>query len=181
MGILGREASPADLAARVAIQDVVAKYFMALDRRDWEQVSECLHSDATARYDDQEIGPGIERIMQYLRAGSHSSLHDGSTTIASAHSSGSQAISVQGNIGRVETYATANLFRARGTEPAHQALVRGIRYLDEVERRDGVWKIARRVHVADWMYSVDTVDFAVHRERRAWWSTTGVLEPPTEG
>jgi hypothetical protein len=69
------------------------------------------------------------------------------TNDATMHFLGTQVIELDGDVAWAETYCLA-LHRLRATDgaPARDK-VRPIRYCDRLERRDGEWRIARRVVV----------------------------------
>ena len=69
---------------------------------------------------------------------------------ATFHLCAAPQIELNGDIAEVETYGFA-----AGREPSQTALFGG-RYLDRFERRNGVWKIARRTYVLDWNVNLNS-------------------------
>ena len=63
---------------------------------------------------------------------------------ATFHFSGSPQIELKGDTAYVECYGIA------AGRSKNDTNIYGGRYIDTFERRDGIWKIARRVYVLDW-------------------------------
>lgn len=120
-----------------AIRDVLMRYARGIDRGDFELVRSAFHPDAVEVHGDFE-GPSHQWIDQ---------LGEGRPG-AKQHSLGHSLIDLAGDAADVETYVTA--VRMQGPEDGgpRYVLLHG-RYLDRFERRDGVWRIARRTAVLD--------------------------------
>jgi hypothetical protein len=67
---------------------------------------------------------------------------------ATMHFLGNQYVELQGDIAFCETYMLS--YMTMDHEGAEYTRVRGSRYIDRWERREGSWKVARRVVVDDW-------------------------------
>jgi 3-phenylpropionate/cinnamic acid dioxygenase small subunit len=131
-----------ELWDRDRIAALPVTYARGIDRRDWDLVRSCFTADcyfegsrASASRDDYlaQLRPGVETFP---------------TTM---HFMGNQLVDVDGDEGRVETYAVAFHWageRAGADDPAN--LVVGVRYQDSVVRADGSWLIARRHVDPDW-------------------------------
>jgi hypothetical protein len=133
----------ARLVAVQEIRDVIARYCRGIDRRQMELVRSCYHPDATDDHGDYR--GGIDGFVDYLGV---TLAHWQSTT----HFLGNVLVEVgpTGTTARAESYALAfHRIAARGDKPERD-LVGGIRYVDDFERREGVWRIAARVCVLDW-------------------------------
>ena len=144
------------------IRDVLARYCRGIDRIDLEAVAACYHADAT---DDHgsfsgSVGAYLIWVERLLRK------YDG-TTHHLAQSCfdwiGDEAVDV-------ETYGTSVHWSASG-EPSLN-LVTGFRFLDRFEQRNGVWRIASRVAVADWSRRTAPDD---------WWSIPESHRRPARG
>jgi ketosteroid isomerase-like protein len=160
------EAKVRELAARASIHEVIVQYFTGIDRRDWDLVADCFTADATANYDEHEIGPGPAAIVDHFQGGQHSGIGAERHTVATSHLAANLAITLDGDTETTETLITAYLLRARDDAEPDQVLVRGIRYLDGLrEDADGRWRVYRRVHTADWMYAAP-LSFARLRDER---------------
>lgn len=123
------------------IRAVISRFCRAIDRRDYDLLRTCFHPDATDHHGDY-FG-GVDGLVDFVSAGTkefRSSLH----LIANVN------VELDGDSARTESYCTA-LARLDRTEslPERDNTV-AFRYLDDFERRDGVWRIIRRVCVYEW-------------------------------
>lgn len=154
-----------ELRDRESIRAVLYDYCRAVDRGDAELMRRCYHPDAT---DDHGFFSGnawefVDYVLPLL-----------AQLDRSIHSLTNPHIALDGDRAHVETQWSV-VHRLRGftglTDLWHQG-----RYLDEFERRNGEWRILRRVTVLDaerWMRTADlqdlvpdTVPNKVHRGRR---------------
>jgi len=129
---------PADL--ETAISNVLAVYCRGVDRRDWDLVREAFHVDAI---DDHGVFVGsVDEMIEWMQ-----DRHQDITS--SLHVLGqSYRRRLSSDLVVAETYCVAyQTHRSAdpGSEPV-QVQVR-CRYLDQVVRRDGRWRIARRTVV----------------------------------
>lgn len=116
------------------------RYCRGVDRLDWDLVRSCYHPDGTD--DHGSYKGGIEGFIAWASVGL---LRFESTT----HFTGNQLVEVTGDVAWAEHYAVVFHRRAAdGDEPAAD-LIANVRYVDRVERRDGVWRIAERIVLAD--------------------------------
>lgn len=127
------------------IRDVLARYCRGIDRRDLDLVRTCFHPDAT---DDHGPGfrGGVEDLLAYVAgelARYSSTTHLLGQILVEHHPDDpTQA--------RAEAYVVAYHRKdPSGSAPGRDFVV-GLRYVDDVERRDGAWRIARRVCAVDW-------------------------------
>ncbi len=127
------------LIDRAAIQDLLARYAHCVDRRDLEGVAACFTSDAEYR---GSLGEGtIQKALIALR--------DRMARYESTmHLLGNQLIEIDGDRARSETYAIAH-HRLNNNGDRHNLAV-GVRYEDDLVRRDGRWVICRRVVHMEW-------------------------------
>jgi ketosteroid isomerase-like protein len=132
--------TPDDLRARAEIQDVIARYAVALDARDFDAVRACFAEGARATYGGVEPPSGRDAIADWIEANL--------TAVASTHLLAPPLIELHGDHARTVTAAIAVLTEERDGELV--ARTRGLRYSDELERGAGGWKIVRRVHEALW-------------------------------
>jgi hypothetical protein len=143
--------SPAALAARAEITDVIYRYCHATDRRRWWLMDSVFHEDATCHL--SVIG-GSWR--EFVRQGEALLEHVEDTH----HQVGNILIALEGDVAHTETYLTA-FHRVPadappggpfgGTGEAYDAVF-GARYLDRFERRGGVWRIAERRSAAEYRH-----------------------------
>lgn len=126
-----------------AVYDVLVRYAHAIDRRDFDAAGECFAEDARATYAGRELPASRAAIVRFLRGSV--------TSEASTHMVGGVRISVEGDRGRSEQ--TAFAVHLEGG----RVRLRGLRYLDVLERRAGAWQIVERVHEPVWTAEVPTL------------------------
>jgi len=128
-----------DLFARQEISDVLVRYCRAVDRGDLALLLSVYHSDAT---DDHGMysGNGHEFARWLLT-------QPGRDALVTQHHLTNTTLELDGDTARVETYFVA-VHRRPG--PPVSVGQFGGRYLDRLERREGVWRISARVVVHDW-------------------------------
>ena len=133
------------LNSRADITEVVLRYVRAIDRCDEEMLRSCFHPDSRHRHGSFE-GSSAEfcgHAMTVCRA-----------VEATHHQLGPVSIELDGETAFTETYFTSHhRFGAvppPGGEP-HEDRFLGGRYVDRFERRDGVWKIAERQGINEWL------------------------------
>ena len=132
----------ARLVTEAEIRRVVARYCRGIDRMDRALVRSCYHDDARDVHGsfDGGVDEYLDWVWRLLEK------YD-----ATAHYVANQLVEIDEaspDRARVETYGVA-VHRAATGEP-HLNLTTGFRYVDRFERRDGEWRIARRVAVTDW-------------------------------
>ncbi|MEZ4282840.1 MAG: nuclear transport factor 2 family protein [Myxococcota bacterium] len=152
----------ARLGDECAIRDVLARYWRGIDRRDPELVRAAYHPDA---FDDHGYYKGpVAGFVETLRPGVWA--HFANTQ----HFAGNLLVEwVSADRARVESYAEAHHIRKAeplggaadatapgAAQPGDRDYVYGLRYLDDFERCDGEWRIARRVCAWDW-HRIDAV------------------------
>ena len=127
------------------IRETIEAYVHGCDRGDTEAVIDCYHADSYDHHGPLK-GPGHEFAVNCLQ-----SLRDHWNSCA--HLLGQSRIRVEGDAAGAETYYFASLTRdADGAAMLDQQIGR---YIDRLERReDGVWRIAHRLCVPDWSYSI---------------------------
>lgn len=128
------------LLDEAAIRKVHLRYCRGVDRLDWDLVRSCYHPDAID--DHGEYVGGVEGFIDYCKAGTAQFL---STT----HFTGNQLVEVDGDRAWAEHYARAYHRVPAGEDGKPRDFAINCRYIDDMERRDGEWRIARRVVVVD--------------------------------
>jgi hypothetical protein len=138
-----------NLCDKQAITEVIYRYARALDRCDLELLRSCFHPDSTHDHGEFE-GPSMKfcdwAIELLLRL------------TATQHHVGNILIELERDIAFSEAYWVAyhripadaggsGVVAGRGEETD---LLIGGRYIDRFERRNAIWKIARRVGIHDW-------------------------------
>jgi hypothetical protein len=140
------------LADRRDIEDCLTRYARGVDRADWAAVRSTYHSDAHDQHGDYR--GGIDGLVDWLHqrfAGVDNSMHF----------LGNCLIEFVGpDHAFVETYFSSRRLRPpteeerRGLAPADQICREAWgRYADQFERRDGEWRVARRVVVIESLYA----------------------------
>jgi hypothetical protein len=178
----------ARLLDRQEIQDLLARYCRAVDRRDWAKLGDVFHADA---HDDHgEYKGGVDGFVAWVKQ-RHASIGQ------SMHFLGNCLIEFAGpDLALVETYFVASQrLGAEAGEAARRMLEQsGVgsagavdldvlgRYIDRMERREGQRRIARRTVAFDairtrpatagplapsWAQSRRDQDDPVYAERRA--------------
>jgi len=130
----------AQLADRLAIQSVLSSYCRGIDRLEGARIADAYWPDAI---DDHGIFVGtatdfVPFILRYMA----------DAYAGTAHRLGQSYIEFSGDEAVAETYF-ASQHRLRDDEARIEA-VDG-RYVDRLQRRDGVWKIFRRLVVIDFL------------------------------
>lgn len=135
---------PTELADRLAIAETLALYCRGIDRCDPEQLAAAFTPDATIDYGDgaKSVAVTIPGLMASLGA-MRLTQHNISNTV----------MRIAGTRARAETNCMAlHIIPAREGEAELPdiELVVGGRYLDRLEKREGRWRIAKRIYVMDW-------------------------------
>lgn len=133
--------SPIDtLLAEAEIRGVHLRYCRGVDRCDWDLVRSCYHPDATDNHG--AFTGNVDAFMAWVAI----ALQKYEVT---THFTGNQLVEVNGDEAWAEHYARVyHRIGATETSPA-QDLIVNVRYVDAMARRDGHWRIARRVVVID--------------------------------
>lgn len=132
------EAAVLELQDRQAIHDVLMTYSRAVDRLDRELLLSIYHPDAI---DDHGVFVGHPEDFADWVIPMHTRTH-----LSHQHAQFNSTIDLDGDTAHTETYYMFIGLNRTGTPLAQS----GGRYLDRLDKRDGVWKIAARVCVRDW-------------------------------
>lgn len=133
------------------IRDLMSRYARGVDRRDWDMVRDCYHSDA---HDEHGSYRGaVPGFIAWVSA-RHADIP------ACIHFLGNSTIELEDDSRAVgETYFIAIqrvAYRSDGGDETRDDIVFG-RYLDRFENRAGVWRISARQVVYD-LVQVKPVD-----------------------
>jgi hypothetical protein len=124
----------------LAIRSSVLRYCRGIDRMDSELVRSCYHPDATDSHGSFEGGVD-EYLVWVWRLLKRYSM--------TMHYIANQLVEPFGEgRARCESYGMA-LHRTAGGG-ARDNLTTGFRFVDDFERRDGEWRVARRVATTEW-------------------------------
>lgn len=134
------------LSDRAAIGDVIVRYALAYDNHDDDMLASCFTDDAKAEYaGGLKIEGGGRAIAEFLRNLGNSATRPGPMA---RHFITNIVIDVDGDDATASSYGVAYRPGPESTAPVN---IRGLRYSDRLVRdRDGEWRIASRVHTADW-------------------------------
>ncbi len=133
---------PADVAemiARVKIADLLTRYSRGIDRCDIDTLTAVFWPDGTCDY-----GSGVSNAHDWAR----NTVAALKGMLRTQHAISNLCIDIDGDKARAETYCQA--YHELDGPDGRTEMVVGGRYLDRLERRDGVWKISSRVYVMDW-------------------------------
>ena len=121
------------LAARAAITNVIARYALAVDGRDFDALRELFTPDAHARYGDWFDDSGVDKIIPFVSGVAHFEV--------TQHFFGQSLIEVRGDEADARTYSNNHHFYTDG-DGQRYAIVQGNLYTQRFVRRDGEWRIA---------------------------------------
>jgi hypothetical protein len=128
-----------DVVAESEIKDVHLRYCRANDRRDEELMRSCFHPDAVI-----ELHKPLD-VETFISLGRYIL----SKYTVTWHNTGNQLVEVDGDLAWAEHYTiSSHRIAADDTGPERDLVASG-RYIDRMERRDGEWRIARRIMLLD--------------------------------
>ncbi len=141
------------------IRNVHLRYCRGVDRMDWDLVRSCYHPDATDEHGS--YNGGIDGFIDWVSVGM-------TKFESTMHFTGNQLVEVAGDQAWAAHYAIVIHRRAAsGGQPAADLIV-NVRYVDKLERRDGEWRIAKRVVIAD-SEKIETIEGS--------WLNLALLQP----
>ncbi|NLU83187.1 nuclear transport factor 2 family protein [Rhodococcus sp. HNM0569] len=137
------ENAVAALLDKQAIHEVVMRYCRGIDRLDFDLVRSAYHPDGIDHHTgfDGPVDDFVAWVAPKLRA-------IGGTM----HHVGNHLVELRGDHAVSETYCTAAHWGG-GDGIGMVDFTSGCRYVDLMERRDGVWAIAERWAVREWTRS----------------------------
>jgi hypothetical protein len=129
-----------DLVAEAEIRDVHIRFCRANDRRDEDLMRGCFHPDAVVELHEVLDVDAFISLGREVLAG----------FTVTWHNTGNQLVEVAGDVAWAEHYTTSShRIAADETGPERDFVASG-RYVDRMERRDGEWRIARRLMLLDY-------------------------------
>ena len=139
------------LADRVEIRDLVTKYFVNVDRRQWDEVKAVFVPGTLVDYHDMmPVGDEVpaEEIVDEIaeRIGLYS---------VTAHQMTNHEVVLDGDEARSECWVTAVHVYADPQRNEGRLPVAGIRYLDRCVRTPDGWRIGDRRVTTDWRSWMD--------------------------
>jgi uncharacterized protein (TIGR02246 family) len=131
------------LEDRAAIQDLVARYFLATDDDDWPVMADCFTADADFEASGYEGGSGRDGIMAFLEM-ARSAMGQTVHTINYSHVTLGGGDDAHGTV-------TAHLELGMGGSTVYGA----VRYIDRYRRDGGTWRISARKMKAVYIGGMD--------------------------
>lgn len=142
-----------ELSARAQIHDVLLRYCRGLDRVDMSLVRSAFHPDADIQFPDSLHKGSVDGFLEFLS-------NEMPRFVRTMHFLGNSLIEFDGpEVAYVETYLNAD---HQGSDRHHwknSTVKLWARYLDRFEKRTGVWLIAHRALMVDWMYRYPPENF----------------------
>ena len=132
------------LLDRQDILDCLIRFSRGMDRFDRDLFLSAFHPDAVIAAGPFVGGP--EKLYDWA-----SDLHEQAQS-ATHHNLLNHSCEIDGDTAHTETYY---LFAARNRDDTNW--IAGGRYIDRLERRDGLWKIALRTNAIEWSGMVPTM------------------------
>jgi SnoaL-like domain len=132
------------LLERQEIVDCLTRFSRGMDRFDRDIFLSAFHTDAVIAAGPFVGGP--KDLYEWA-----SKLHE-QGQVATHHNMMNLTCEINGNVAHTETYY---LFVGRNRDDSNW--IAGGRYIDRLERRDGVWKIALRTNAIEWSGMVPTM------------------------
>lgn len=149
-----------DSAERLAIRELVNRYFFAIDDRDEALLASCFTAEATAHYHK-----GFVTEVRLKNGGDIARFLLDRTSVYSAtnHVASNMNIARHVDTARVVIHTVATcVVGSQG-----KVLVRGIRYEDDLVREPDGWRIRHRVHIPQWQYEAAAVTPAIPIKNKA--------------
>ena len=135
----------ASQSAEDAIRNVLGRYSVGVDDRDFEAVGRCFTADAVASYSGLTIPQGREHVVDHIRGIER--------TKVSQHFLIPIIVDVDGDTATSLCYGLAVLIQDKDGET--RSVGRGLRYSDTWRRTDAEgWQISNRLHTADWTWDL---------------------------
>lgn len=146
-----------ELADRQAILDCLNRYARALDRKDPDVLRTVFHPDATDHHGGHvDYHPAADALVDDWR------IRDSDRSF-SQHLLLNTSIELDGDDAHAETYFQLIVGLKPNVRPDAAPLsVSGGRYIDRFERRDGEWRIARRVLIVEYAAEMDSIERPHH-------------------
>ncbi len=131
------------LMDRTQILDCIARHARGCDRHDADLISSTYHDDGI-----DEHGVVIKAGPDY---GAWANRVHAATSQQHTHNITTHTCDIEGDTAHCESYVLVCLLGLDGKTTQ----VMGGRYIDRLERRDGVWRIAVRRSTVEWSFAAD--------------------------
>ena len=126
---------------RSEIADLLARYAIACDRREFDSLRTMFTPDAQATYSGVRLEPGIDNIVAHMQPMKNFPV--------TQHIVGSMTIAVDGDTATATSYTTVHVVRPL-EGGGHDLVHRGLSYDDRLVRTAEGWRFAERFHQVLW-------------------------------
>lgn len=128
------------LLDREAIRDVLHRYCRGCDRADEAAIRSCFHPDSAHRHGgfEGQSSDFVTFAMDVVRP-----------LLMCKHMLSNITIALDGDVAHSECHYFAYQRSRDGDSGVEEDFFSGGRYLDRFERRDGIWRISRRLGLLD--------------------------------
>jgi hypothetical protein len=130
-----------ELLDKQAIYEVVCRYCRGIDRLDLDLVRTCYHPEARDHHPGYE--GDLDGYFEMLATGLP-------RLLGTMHTIANHLIELDGDLALSETYVNAYHWGEPFDDP-DKNFSTGSRYVDHMEKRDGVWRIKERWCVRNWV------------------------------
>lgn len=148
----GQNADLQRLLDRAAIRDLHVRYFRGVDLGDEAVVRSCFDPGIIASYHSRDTVHGIDALIKSMP--NFPKQKSGEWRISTHFMGNLEFRRLEGDEAETETHAFAFLVLTIPS-PDHLAM-RSLRYIDRLRRREGDWRVVRRLHTLDWACEVPT-------------------------
>lgn len=145
-----------EISDRLEIQDLLARYTLAIDSRDWDALDEVFTADAHIDYTAMGgAAGGLGEIKRFLA--------EAMPIFESfQHLVGSSVVDIDGDEARARTICHNPMVLKGGDDP--HLLVCGLWYRDRLVRTADGWRIAERVEESSYMKNLRPARPAGHQD-----------------
>lgn len=137
------DAKMQELLDRAGVREAIERYFVTIDRHDWDGLGDVFTADARAEMFDGKLvlegRPAIIRAMSKMEA-----------FASTCHQAGNIAFEIDGDVAETDIFAVA--YCVEKPIGASRVMVRGVQYRDRIVRDGDRWRIAFRRHIPLWQY-----------------------------
>ena len=141
------EAALQELLDKQAVHECVLRYCRGIDRMDAELVRSCYHADATDEH-GTFLGPRDEFVDWVMDA-----VAQFAVTMHVVANHLCEFDERDRDVAYAETYGIG-YHQGPPADDKRRNFVTGFRYVDRFERREGAWRIARRVTAREWTQQI---------------------------
>ena len=134
---------------RAEITEVLARYAIALDRRQFDVVGDLFTEDGQATYSGNRLDPGRAAIVAYLQPLAEVPM--------TQHMVGTPSITIDGDTATAVSYTIVTFVREAEDGEGHVAVHRGLSYDDQLVRTPDGWRFKERFHQPLWSTNGPTV------------------------